>query len=281
MSELERSIEQWRRTLAGSPGLTPDAVAELESHLRDEVQRLQESGLEPQRAVALAIEKLGTPQALAREFTKVAPEPVAPWWPMRVVCGATALLALLLVALLMARCFDGRMEALLAVHVGAVTIGYGLSFVAAALAVCYVVQGTIRALRPEQLRGVARGLYVLTWVAAAATGVGVLLGAVWAKEHLGRWWGWDAKETGAAIVLAWDALMLLFLRRRAGKEVDAILLGLVGSVLVCLAWFGPALLGAGHSYGEHGYLLGMVILAHGAIYLVGRAQARRLEGHRA
>src|SRR5581483_1606878 len=119
MSELERSIEQWRRTLAGSPGLTPDAVAELESHLRDEVQRLQESGLEPQRAVALAIEKLGTPQALAREFTKVAPEPVAPWWPMRVVCGATALLALLLVALLMARCFDGRMAALLAVHVGA------------------------------------------------------------------------------------------------------------------------------------------------------------------
>src|SRR5271156_4587991 len=112
MSELERSIEQWRRTLAGNPSLTADAIAELESHLRDEVQRLRETGLEPARAVALAVEKLGTPQALAREFTKVAPEPIAPWWPMRVVVGAAALLALLLVALLMTRCLDGRMEVL-------------------------------------------------------------------------------------------------------------------------------------------------------------------------
>jgi len=280
MSELERSLEQWRRTLAGSPGLTADAIAELESHLREEVQRLLETGVEPERAVALAVEKLGTPQALAREFTKVAPEPIAPWWPMRVVVGAAALLALLLVALLIARCLNGSMEVLLAVHVGAVTIGYSLSFVAAVLALCYIVQRTVRDLLPEQTRGLARGLYILTWIAAATTGVGVLLGAVWAQEHLGRWWGWDAKETGGAIVLGWDVLMVLFLRRRAGKEEDAILLGLVGSVFVCLAWFGAALFGT-HSYGEHGFLLGMVILAHGAIYLVGRAQTRRLWGRRA
>jgi hypothetical protein len=280
MSELERSLEQWRRTLAGSPGLTADAIAELESHLREEVQRLLETGVEPERAVALAVEKLGTPQALAREFTKVAPEPIAPWWPLRVVVGAAALLALLLVALLMARCLNGSMEVLLAVHVGAVTIGYSLSFVAAVLALCYVVQRTVRDLLPEQTRGLARGLYILTWIAAATTGVGVLLGAVWAQEHLGRWWGWDAKETGGAIVLGWDVLMVLFLRRRAGKEEDAILLGLVGSAFVCLAWFGAALFGT-HSDGEHGFLLGMVILAHGAIYLVGRAQARRLWGRRA
>ncbi len=164
------------------------------------------------------------------------------------------------------------MEVLLAAHVGAVTIGYSLSFVAAVLALCYVVQRTVRDLLPEQTRGLARGLYILTWIAATATGMGVLLGAVWAKEHLGRWWGWDPKETGAALVLGWDVLMVLFLRRRAGKEEDAILLGLVGSAFVCLAWFGAALYGAGHAHGEQGYLLGMVILAHAAIYLVGRAQ---------
>ena len=44
MSELERSVEQWRQTLAATPGLTADAIAELESHLREEIQRLRAGG---------------------------------------------------------------------------------------------------------------------------------------------------------------------------------------------------------------------------------------------
>lgn len=284
MFDLERSLEKWRRSLTALPGLTAETVAELESHLREEIQCQQTAGCEPALAFARAVEKLGTPQALAREFTKAASETTAPWWPMRIVVGVTAALTLLLVVWLTVGCLEGRLGVLLAVHVGAVTIGYSLSFVAAALAVCYIVQRTIRALRPEQLRGAARGLYVLTWIAAVTTGLGVLLGAVWANEHLGRWWGWDVKETGAAIVLGWDVLMVLFLRHRAGKEEDAILLGLIGSALVCLAWFGAALYGNEHSYGRnpvHGFLLSMVILAHGAVYLVGRAQTRRLGSGRA
>jgi Cytochrome C assembly protein len=273
MFELERSLEQWRRSLAALPGLTADAVAELESHLRDEIQRQQEAGCEPEQAFARAVDKLGTPQALAREFTKVAPETTAPWWPMRIVIGVTAALALLLIERLTASCLEGRFGVLLAVHIGAVTIGYSLSFVAGVLALCYVVQGTLRDLRPEQKRGLARGLYYLTGTSALTTGLGVLLGSVWAQEHLGRWWGWDAKETGAALVLAWDVLMVLFLRRRAGKEEEAVLLGLVGSVLVCLAWFG-----ANDVAGTHRFILLLVILAHAAVYLVGRAQTRHVTG---
>jgi hypothetical protein len=281
MFDLERSIERWRQTLSATPGLTADALAELESHLRDEFQRLRETGLEPERALALAIERLGTPEALAREFEKVAAGPTAAWWPMRLVIGAAALLLLLVVGWLTVRGVNGHLGALLVVHVSAITIGYSMSFVAGLLALCYVVQCTVRDLRPEQRRGLMRGLYILAWTAALLTAVGVVLGSIWAKDHLGRWWGWDAKETGGAIVLGWDVLMVLFLRRHAGKEEDAILLGLVGSAFVCLAWFGAALYGTGHSIGEQGYLLGMVILAHGAIYLVGQVQARRLRSRRA
>jgi hypothetical protein len=281
MFDLERSIERWRQTLATTPGLTAEAIAELESHVREEFQRLRDSGLEPEPALALAVERLGAPAALAREFEKVAAEPMAPWWPMRVVVGAAALLLLLLVGWLTVRGLSGHLEALLVVHVSAITIGYSMSFVAGILALCYVVQNTVRDLRPEQRRGLTRGLYFLAWTAALLTGVGVVLGSIWAKDHLGRWWGWDAKETGGAIVLGWNVLMVLFLRRCAGREEDAILLGLVGSAFVCLAWFGAALYGTGRSYSEQGYILGMVILAHAAVYLVGQVQVRRLWSRRA
>jgi hypothetical protein len=271
MFAWEQSIDEWRRTVAGQPGLTPETVAELESHLRDEMQRQLAAGIEPERAWTLALEQLGTPEALAREFTKVAGEKTAPWWPLRVAAGITGLMALVLVGWLTSRCLDGRVSVLLAVHVGAITIGYSLSFVAALLTLCWIVEGTIRTRRPEQTRGLARGLYFLMWIAAGATGVGVLLGGVWAKEHMGRFWGWDPKETGGAVVLLWNVLMVLFLRRCAGKEEDAILLGLVGSVLVWLAWFGVADLP-----GLTRTILALVVLAHGAIYLLGLAQVRHM-----
>lgn len=40
--------------------------------------------------------------------------------------------------------------------------------------------------------------------------IGTFLGAVWANESWGRYWGWDAKETWALIILITYAMILHF-----------------------------------------------------------------------
>ena len=50
---------------------TPVPLEELESHLREGVQELTASGMEPQEALAAAIKKFGLPMPLQAEFTKV------------------------------------------------------------------------------------------------------------------------------------------------------------------------------------------------------------------
>ena len=89
----------------------------------------------------------------------------------------------------------------------------------------------------------------MTWLALAATALGVFLGGVWAKDNLGRFGAGTLKETGA-IVLAWDAIMILFCWRRPAATHVAMLLAFAGNVVVAAAWFGPGLLADGlHSYG--------------------------------
>ena len=48
-------------------------------------------------------------------------------------------------------------------------------------------------------------------VGAAFAGLAILLvtGAVWANESWGRYWGWDAKETGASSWLAYAGFFIL------------------------------------------------------------------------
>jgi ABC-type transport system involved in cytochrome c biogenesis permease subunit len=86
--------------------------------------------------------------------------------------------------------------------------------------------------------------------ALGLTGLGVVLGAFWTRETWGRFWGWDAREVGGAAVVLWDAFMLVVLTRRPLGPHATLILGLVGNVVVALAWFGPNLIGINlHAYG--------------------------------
>ncbi len=38
--------------------------------------------------------------------------------------------------------------------------------------------------------------------------VGTVLGGLWADDSWGRFWGWDPKENGALMIVAWNALVL-------------------------------------------------------------------------
>ena len=71
MFDFEQSIADWRRQMLDAGIQTPVPLEELESHLREEVQKLTASGMEPQVALAAAIKKIGLPIPLQAEFTKV------------------------------------------------------------------------------------------------------------------------------------------------------------------------------------------------------------------
>jgi hypothetical protein len=71
MFDLEQSIAEWRRQLAAG-GITSSALLdELESHLRDEMERQLLVGATAQDAFAIAVQRIGRPNALKREFDKL------------------------------------------------------------------------------------------------------------------------------------------------------------------------------------------------------------------
>jgi hypothetical protein len=238
--DLEGRIQQWRQALAGTLGDRPEAIDELEGHLREEVQRLVQSGQAPERAWETAVRRLGEPGRLAEEFAKV---PAAPWLPARLVALALAVLAAGLAWWLLSRLGHGAFGPLLACHVFAVTLGYTLTFAVGALAGWSLVARAMAgrdARRAEAFRSTA---WKLSALALALTAAGVLLGGWWARDHLGHFWGWDSREIGGLGVLAWDGLLLAcLLRRRAA--LPGMLLGVLGNMVVSLSWFGPILLAA-------------------------------------
>ncbi|HEY1109653.1 MAG TPA: permease prefix domain 1-containing protein, partial [Opitutaceae bacterium] len=69
MRELENRIAAWRETMAAE--LPAETVRELEEHLREHIAAQCAEGVEPEAAVARAVERLGDTKALAREFARV------------------------------------------------------------------------------------------------------------------------------------------------------------------------------------------------------------------
>jgi len=258
MPELEQLIAKWRRGLLETTGCSAEVLDELESHLRDEIQQLVATGHTPEQALTLAAARLGNPRTLGAEFAKVA-EP-APWLPVRVAALGAIVLAALVVGYLLGRYQDGQLTLLLAAHVGAVTLGYSAAFLLGVLAFCYVAIRPFRAPSTGQIHAAGRAIFIITSVALALNLGGIVLGAVWANEHLGRYWGWDPKESGAACVVAWQIAMLLLFQYRVSERL-LILLGFVGNVVVSIAWFGTA--------GSPYFLSGVVLFSATQIALLG------------
>lgn len=85
----------------------------------------------------------------------------------------------------------------LMIHVSVITASYGFFGVCAACGIASLI-GFISGHNFKELRAINEmsmniGLVLLT--------VGVFLGAIWANESWGRYWGWDPKETWALITM--------------------------------------------------------------------------------
>jgi cytochrome c-type biogenesis protein CcsB len=145
----------------------------------------------------------------------------------------------------------------LVIHVATITASYGflamgaiLAFVNLLLIIVHnrqnrvFIQHTLQELSNTIEMSQTIGLYLLT--------IGVFLGAVWANESWGRYWGWDPKETWALVTVLVYAFVL-HMRMVAGlKGIYAFNLAsllAIGSVI--MTYFGVNYYLSGlHSYAK-------------------------------
>lgn len=256
MFELESEIRSWREQFASSTGDVTDALDELESHLREEFDRLVSSGKAQQDAWTEAIEKLGQPAQIAREFHKLHHRH---WLPAWIISSGLAIGIAWVAFFCFSRVASGRITMLLATHVVLVTAGYTAVFAIGFMGICAAAIRAVSGWNDEQDAALRRAGVRLALFAVAATLIGSILGAWWAHENMGRWWGWDAREIGGICVLAWACIMLRAFTAREASAQARICLAVVANQVVAVSWFEPFLPGGAHLYGSSPTSIGMFL----------------------
>jgi hypothetical protein len=70
MLNLDQAIADWRKQMLAAGIRTPVPLDELENHLREDIEQQVRCGVPPERAFALAVERIGDAKVLNREFEK-------------------------------------------------------------------------------------------------------------------------------------------------------------------------------------------------------------------
>jgi ABC-type transport system involved in cytochrome c biogenesis permease subunit len=139
----------------------------------------------------------------------------------------------------------------LASHVTTIALGYATTLVAGLIALLYLTLGIgTPLLRGTPGKAVGYMLYGVLCVATLLSFVGTVLGGIWADQSWGRFWGWDPKENGALLIVAWNALILHARWCGLVKVRGTALLAVAGIGVTMWSWFGTNQLGIGlHAYG--------------------------------
>jgi hypothetical protein len=261
MFDVESQIRGWRSDLAAEMGNVPEPLDELESHLRDDIDRRIQLGADAQSAFEAARAQLGGAGRLAREFAKTSDRRWIPGW---IAIGTVVAVVLLTAIWATAGANSGKGQPLLAWHVITVTGGYVAVLAVGMLAAWSVFSSTIlrgSAARTRALRPVALKLSI---AATIMTTIGVVLGAFWSREHLGRYWGFDLREIGGAAVIVWSVLLVAMAAhaaRRSSRMTGLLLASFAGNIVVSRSWFGPGLTSGGPTFAPtSGALLATFVL---------------------
>jgi ABC-type transport system involved in cytochrome c biogenesis permease subunit len=140
----------------------------------------------------------------------------------------------------------------LATHVTIINIGYAAGMLAAGIAHVYIIGRLFRYKKddPAFYRSITRMVYGVTCFGLLFAFVGTVLGGIWANYSWGRFWGWDPKENGAALICVCQIAMI---HARLGgyvKQMGIHIAALFTGCVVGFSWWGVNLLGVGlHSYG--------------------------------
>jgi len=105
MFNLDQAIAQWRQQMLDAGIKPPDVLDELETHLRDDVERHTKLGKSTQQAFGIAAQNLGRFEALKNEFKKARSSSQTMEKLMIGICGAFVGFILLLSGLTVFLCF--------------------------------------------------------------------------------------------------------------------------------------------------------------------------------
>ena len=264
MRDLEQQITHWRRTMAKASGHRDDLLNELEGHLREEIDRLRSSGIRDDKVFEIAVSKLGAAAPVAAEFDKLAGVSRT-WLPIKIARVGVVLITLCLPAVFIFKV--DKTGVLLATHVVCVTLGFLMTFVIGGLGICALLSQWFGTSGPTQRHALLRSILQFASISAILTGIAIVLGAFWAKDHMGRYWDWDLKETGASLVFGWTAFIAA-LRWLRPVETTLVPVAILGNAITAWAWFGA------NAGGKPGPFLGAFMVAHVLLFVAGIARAR-------
>jgi hypothetical protein len=269
MLKREELITNWRKTMTAARGMKSEALEELENHLRETIEQFQRTGMTETEAFQRAAAQIGPPPKITSEFEKLKQ---TTWWPVKAAIALEVFAAVAVVMAMIVRSSGTHVDLLLLIHVLAVNVGYIATLLIGGVGICYVIHRCFADLPPTRLQSLSRFTLGFGSLAAGSTLVGIVLGMIWAKARWGRWWDWDAKETGGFCVLLWSFLFVAAHWVRALPARVLLLLGVLGNIVVSLGWFGPNLAGSLHNYGGVSYwILTLAVALHLACCLVGLA----------
>lgn len=152
----------------------------------------------------------------------------------------------------------------LATHVVIITIGYSTTFLAGFLGIAYIGHQFVLSIfssskkygskllstEKDAQKILGAMIYGITCFSLFFSLVGTVLGGIWADQSWGRFWGWDAKENGALLIVIWNAILLHARWSGIAKIRGIAAIAIFGNVVTAWSWFGTNMLGVGlHSYG--------------------------------
>ncbi len=93
----------------------------------------------------------------------------------------------------------------------------------------------------------------LVYVGLSLLTFGMLFGSLWAKEVWGTYWGWDPKETWAAITWLCYVLYILFRKARPREYRTALWLLIIAYLCLQMCWWGINYLQSARATSVHVY----------------------------
>jgi len=140
-------------------------------------------------------------------------------------------------------------------HVITVIFAYGAMMIAAGLAVYYLAAGlggkksAAAAGVPDRLAKLDGYIYKVIQIGFLFLTLGIITGSIWASVSWGRYWGWDPKETWAAITWAIYGMYLHMRLTGKWRGRTCAIMAVVGFLAVIFTFFGVNYLLRGlHSY---------------------------------
>lgn len=134
-------------------------------------------------------------------------------------------------------------------HVIVYMFAYAMLGAGAVVAVYLLVRSRKRAIEP----GVMDICDNLVYVGTAFLTIGMLFGALWAKEAWGHYWSWDPKETWAAATWLGNLLYIHFRFQKNKQYRSALGILVFAFILLQVCWFGVNYLPSAQGNSVHVY----------------------------